>query len=230
MRKVALLQFVALFGFTGLVQAQALQIVRVQTDDPAGYVAWAADSASALLGGNPGSVSTCLPRFGAEAGVDAYFSASTPDAGSLLALDFNAPAVLRETEKVADSRTVVARDVFLTIKGGRSLEAGDRWSQMALFVETAEPARYVELIGEFEDALHANGFEDVTWAVHTMNSGDYAGLLHVALQAPSGQRLGDALDAASTASWSNFARGEFNGLRKIVRGMFIECTLHAGNR
>ena len=126
MRKVALLQFVALFGFTGLVQAQALQIVRVQTDDPAGYVAWAADSASALLGGNPGSVSTCLPRFGAEAGVDAYFSASTPDAGSLLALDFNAPAVLRETEKVADSRTVVARDVFLTIKGGRSLEAGDR--------------------------------------------------------------------------------------------------------
>ena len=230
MRTVALFQFVMLFGFTGLVSAQALQIVRVQTDDPAGYVAWAADSASALLGGNPGAVTTCLPRFGAEEGVDVYFSASAPDAGSLLALDVNAPVVVRETAKVADIRTVVARDVFLPLKPGQTREAGESWSQMALFVETTEPARYVELIEEFEEALHANGFDAVAWMVHTMNSGDYAGLLHVALQAPNGQRLGDALDAASTASWSNFARGEFNGLRKIVRGMFIECTLHAGNR
>ena len=148
----------------------------------------------------------------------------------MLSLGFNDPVVFRETAKVADIRTVVSGDVFLPLKRGRPLQAGESWSQMTLFVETAQPARYVELIAEFEEALHANGFDDVTWMVHTMNSGDYAGLLHVALQAPNGQRLGDALDAASTASWSNFARGEFNGLRKIVRGLFIECTLHAGNR
>ncbi len=230
MKKAILIQLSAMFCLASLASAQALQVVRIQTDDPAGYLAWADQSASALLGDNEGSVATCVPRFGAEDGVDAYFVSAGPNMAALLSLDLNGPVVQRETAKVAALRTVVARDVFVTLKAGSARQAGDRWSQMVLMSETSQPARYVELLGEQERALHENGFDDVSWQVHAINTGDYSGLIHAALSAPTGQRLGEALDAVSTASWSNFARGEFNELRTIVRNMVIDCSMHASNR
>ena len=113
---------------------------------------------------------------------------------------------------------------------GTARQAGDRWSQMVFFVETSQPTRYVELLEEQERVLHENGFDDVAWQAHAINTGDYSGSIHAALSAPTGQRLGDALDAVSTASWSNFVRGEFNELRTIARNMIIDCAMHASNR
>jgi hypothetical protein len=228
-KRIVQLQLLMVFGLSTVASGQTLQVVRVQTDDPAGYVAWAAESADALLGGNPGAVTTCLPRFGGEEGVDAYWVASAPDTGTILSLDLNGPVVQRETGRVADLRTVVARDIFLTVKTGRAIQPGDSWQQIAFFVDTDQPARYLELVAELERGFHANGLDDVFMEAHTMNSGDYAGKLHIAMQAPDGQRLGDALDASATAAWSNFARGDFNGVRRIVRALFIECTTHAVN-
>jgi len=230
MKKIILVQLSAMFCLASFANAQALQVVRIQTDDLSGYLAWAEQSASALLGDNEGTVVTCVPRFGAEDGVDAYWVGAGPNMEALLSLDLNGPVVQRETVEVADLRTVVARDVFLTLKPGAARQAGDRWVQNVFFVETAQPARYVELLQEQERAFHENGFDDVAWQIHAINTGDYSGLIHAALSAPTGQRLGEAIDAVSTASWSNFARGEFNGMRTIARNMIIDCAMHASNR
>ena len=228
MKSTVALILSTMFCVPDLVSAQlATEIVRVNTDDPAAYLAWAEQSAPVFLGDSQGAIGACVPRFGAEDGVNIYWFRSAPNIGTLLSFDLNAPTVQREIAKVADLRTVVAQDVFRELKERSS--PGSRWSQMALFVDTSQPSRYVEMLGEQERALHDNGFDDVAWHADTMNSGQYSGLLHAALRAPTGQRLGDALDALSTASWSNFARGDFNDLRTIVRIVFLDCAMYASN-
>jgi hypothetical protein len=228
-RSLALVLIVIL-GIPAVASAQrAFQVVRVSTDDPAGYLVWAEESAPALLGNNEGSIGACVPTFGAEDQVDAYWFNNHPNLGSLLSLDLNAPVAQRETAKIAESRSVVSRDVFVALKDSAVNEGGSHWTQYVLFVETKEPSRYVDIIGRMERALHDNGFNDVSWMVDRVQTGDYSGLLHVALSAPTGQRLGAALDAVNNASWSPFAQGAFDDFRTIVRSMFLDCSMYVSN-
>ena len=100
---------------------------------------------------------------------------------------------------------------------------------MSLFVETTQVGRYVQLLGEQETALHENGFEDAHWTVFAINTGEFTGQIVANLTAPTGARLGAALDAVQSAPWSNFVQGSYDGVRTLVNARLSECEVFAAN-
>ena len=225
---------VAAFGMTLAISVnseagQALQLVQVNTDDIPNYLAWAEEAAPVMLEDAAGAIGVCVPVFGAEEQGDVYFYSVAPNMETFLSLDLNAPNITNETAKIAERRTVVARDFAAVLKSAPTRQTGTSWSQMSLFVETTQVGRYVQLLGEQEAALHENGFEDANWTVFAINTGEFSGQVVANLTAPTGGRLGAALDAVQSAPWSNFVQGSFNGVRTLVRGTLSECEVFAAN-
>ena len=129
MKKIIVLCMSMMLWLPGLVSAQqALQIVRVNTDDVAAYLDWAEDSSAALLGDNVGAIGTCVPVFGADDPGDVFFFTVNPNQENLFGLDFNNPVLQQEIAKISDIRRVVSRDVHLTIRQGRG--AGFSWENV----------------------------------------------------------------------------------------------------
>ena len=230
MKKSILFVLSAMLGLPGLAIAQqALQVVRVNTDDVTAYLDWAAQSSTALLGDNVGAVGTCAPVFGAIDQGDIYFFTANPNLEALFSIDLNAPNIQQEVAKVAEIRTVVSRDVYVGLKVGPLPQGGPRWAQAILYVDTTAPARYVELLSEQESTLHENGFDDVSWAAYAINTGSSIGQVVSLLRAPTRARLGAALEAVQTAPWSNLVQGAFNDIRTVEQAMIADCEIYASN-
>ena len=208
---------------------QTLQLVQVNTDDIPNYLAWAEEAAPVMLEDAAGAIGVCVPRFGAEEQGDVYFYSIAPNMEAFLSLDLNAPNITNETARIAERRTVVARDIATIQKSAPTRRAGTSWSQMSLFVETTQVGRYVQLLGEQETALHENGFEDAHWTVFAINTGEFTGQIVANLTAPTGARLGAALDAVQSAPWSNFVQGSYDGVRTLVNARLSECEVFAAN-
>ena len=234
MKKIIVLCMSMMLWLPGLVSAQqALQIVRVNTDDVAAYLDWAEDSSEALLGDNVGAVGTCVPVFGADNPGDVIFFTVNPNQESLFGVDFNNPVLQQEIAKISDIRRVVSRDVHLTIRqGGAPGSLGRTSSQALFFVETTPPARYIELLNEMERRLHANGFDDVSWAAYQVLTGSDTNKVVSTLRAPTRARVGAALDAIQFAPWSNFdaEEGGFDNVRTLVHAYIADCEIYASNQ
>ena len=229
MTKTANLVFSLALVIPTVAQAgqQASQVVRVNTDDVAGYLAWAEASAPVILADASGAISACAPRFGAEAEGDIYWWSSTTSFESLLSIDVNAPAVTREIAKVAPIRTVISRDLWNALKASDlPLEAGSTFSALVLTVETKQASGYVALLTELEEALHQNGFSDVFWNAFAVTTGEFANHIMAFMNAPTLERLGAAMDAGYSESWNNLG-DQFNEIRTVVQQMVHDCYVYA---
>jgi hypothetical protein len=94
------------------------------------------------------------------------------------------------------------------------------------------PARYIELLNEMERRLHANGFDDVSWAAYQVLTGSDTGQVVSTLRAPTRARVGAALDAIQFAPWSNFdvEEGGFDNVRTLVHAYIADCEIYASNQ
>ena len=210
----------------------AVQVVTVNTEDAAAYVAWAQDSAPvfAKINNLPGVIGTCLPGAGAEEEGDAYWWSLAPSHANLFTGSPQDPAVQKETEKVKDIRTVRERDIWSVVKSSEQvLAAGDTYAAWNILIETDSPAAYLAVLNELEAAYHSNGFEDVHIAAYRVNTGDYSGNIMVSSSAPTPDRVGAIIDALEEP-WAQESMAQFEGMRKWVRGTTLQCQVHAVNQ
>ncbi|HIG62835.1 MAG TPA: hypothetical protein EYQ22_18285 [Gammaproteobacteria bacterium] len=73
---------------------------------------------------------------------------------------------------------------------------------MNILVRTKDVATYAKGLGQFETALHNNGFKDITLQAFLAETGDYTGLVMTSMA----------------------------GTREYVRGIFMDCeTIYVAN-
>ena len=216
------------------VEAMAQQvstIIRVNTDDTAAYLAWAEESIPIVMAATdvPGAGGVCVPMFGAEQEGDINVWTNHPSFAAALSVDLDTPAAAREIAKVAPIRTVVSRDLSVTIKpsGAAGLAAGSTFSLLLLRVDTDQVDLYITLLTEFEEAAHQNGFPDVDWAASNVMTGQFQGRIAVRLTAPTAERLGAMMDANQSESWATELLSQFSGIRSIVQQRVNSCYVYA---
>ena len=216
------------------VEAMAQQvstIIRVNTDDTAAYLAWAEESIPIVMAATdvPGAGGVCVPMFGAEQEGDINVWTNHPSFAAALSVDLDTPAAAREIAKVAPIRTVVSRDLSVTIKpsGAAGLAAGSTFSLLLLRVDTDQVDLYITLLTEFEEAAHQNGFPDVNWAASNVMTGQFQGRIAVRLTAPTAERLGAMMDANQSESWATELLSQFSGIRSIVQQRVNSCYVYA---
>ena len=217
------------------VEAMAQEVttlIRVNTDDTAAYLAWAEESmpiVMAAAGADPLVGGVCVPMFGAEQEGDIYVWTTTPSFAAALSVDLDAPAAAREIAKVAPIRTVVSRDLSVTIKpsGAAGLAAGSTFSLLLLRVDTDQVDLYITLLTELEEAAHQNGFPDVNFEAKNITTGEFQGRIEVPITAPTAERLGAYMDANQSESWATEVMRQFPGIRSIVQQMVHSCHVYA---
>ena len=216
------------------VEAMAQQvstIIRVNTDDTAAYLAWAEESIPIVMAATdvPGAGGVCVPMFGAEQEGDINVWTNHPSFAAALSVDLDTPAAAREIAKVAPIRTVVSRDLSVTIKpsGAAGLAAGSTFSLLLLRVDTDQVDLYITLLTELEEAAHQNGFPDVNFEAKNITTGEFQGRIEVPITAPTAERLGAYMDANQSESWATEVMRQFPGIRSIVQQMVLSCRVNA---
>ena len=216
------------------VEAMAQQvstIIRVNTDDTAAYLAWAEESIPIVMAATdvPGAGGVCVPMFGAEQEGDINVWTNHPSFAAALSVDLDTPAAAREIAKVAPIRTVVSRDLSVTIKpsGAAGLAAGSTFSLLLLRVDTDQVDLYITLLTELEKAAHQNGFPDVNFEAKNITTGEFQGRIEVPITAPTAERLGAYMDANQSESWATEVMRQFPGIRSIVQQMVLSCRVNA---
>lgn len=201
-----------------------MNVVTVNTEDYNGYMDWARKSAK-VIGSANGAVASgiCRSTAGAEVEGDIYYYTLAESMEKMLQGDVNVGKVAKEIAKMQVTRTVRLRDAYRIVKASSSTATvGQVNSNMNILVRTKDVAAYVKGLGQFETALHDNGFKDITLQAFLAETGDYTGLVMTSLGAPSRVRLGAALDARAEP-WASSIIGSWDGTREYVRGIFMDC-------
>ena len=202
----------------------SMNVVTVNTEDYNGYMDWARKSAK-VIGSANGAVASgvCRSTAGAEVEGDIYYYTLAESMEKMLQGDVNVGKVAKEIAKMKVTRTVRLRDAYRIVKTSSSTATvGQVNSNMNILVHTKDVAAYVKGLGQFETALHNNGFKDITLQAFLAETGDYTGLVMTSMAAPSRARLGAALDAR-TKPWASSIIGSWDGTREYVRGIFMDC-------
>ena len=204
----------------------AMNVFTINTSDPMGYMEWARKSAPITAPpSNTSAAGVCLSTAGAEEFGDMYFFNLFDSNVDSLSGDYYSPEIAAEIAKIANKRTVRMVDHYTPMEpAGEGFEVGLTYSNYNLNVYTKNPQAYMEALKEYEAAAQANGFEDVTLSAFQINTGDYSGQILVVTQAPNAKRLGQFLDARNEA-WSTSLGNRFPKLRKLKRGIMMNCEV-----
>ena len=206
--------------------APAMNVFTINTADPMGYMDWARKSAPITAPpSNTSAAGVCLATSGAEEFGDMYFFNLFDSHEDSLSGDYYSPEVAAEIAKIANKRTVRMIDHYSPMEpAGEGFEVGLTYSNYNLNIYTKNPQAYLEALNEYEAAAQANGFEDVSLSAFQINTGDYSGQILVVTQAPNAKRLGQFMDARNE-TWSTSLGNRFPKLRKLKRGIMMNCEV-----
>jgi len=219
--------FTVLFCLSSsLAATPATFLFTINTEQAAEYAEWLRGSAKTIAAAT-GATETglCLPRAGAVTTGDVYVYANYPSMSAAMAADFTQAAVVNEIQKNSARRTVVARDLWATVKPfSVSGSTGQKSVVSGFFVKANNVSRYLAVIKEAEAAYNKNGFGDVSIQAAIPSTGDYSGLVWVMFAAENGHRLGEAWDAQSSR-WASPIIKKARKLREIDRGFLMDCEV-----
>ena len=216
------------FGFISILMTAAsaepvMNLITVNTDDAAGYAAWAKASAPALVKANNAmAMGLCMPTSGAEIMGDLYLWSFFDSQESAYKTEPMNAAVQAEVSKMNVDRTVREWDNWRIV---RAAETSNRGYYYNVRVKTNNLSGYLAGL----DAMYAEMQKremGVTMQVFVADTGVNTGIAMVSMGSADGAALGRALDAR-TESWYSNAISNFEGERELEHGFSLICETYA---
>ena len=219
-----------LFGiylFSSLMAAAnaepVMNLITVNTNNAAGYVAWAKSSAPALVKANNAmAMGLCAPTSGAEMMGDLYLWSFFDSQETVYKTDPMNPAVQAEVAKMKVDRTIREWDTWRIV---RAAEATERGYYYNVRVKTNNMSAYLAGL----DAMYAEMQKrnmGVSMQVFVGDTGSNTGIAMVSMGSADGAALGRALDAR-TESWYRDLVSQFEGQRDLEHGFSLICETYA---
>ncbi len=222
LRRLFSLAFVSVLMTTAKAEP-VMNLITVNTNDGAGYAAWAKASASALVKANNAmAMGLCTPTSGAEMMGDLYLWSFFDSQETVYNNEPMNPAVQAEVAKMKVDRTVREWDIWRIV---RAAEVSERGYYYNLRVKTDNMSGYLQGL----DAMYAEMQKremGVTMQVFVGDTGVNTGIVMVSLGSSDGAALGRALDAR-TESWFADTLSKFEGQRELEHGFSLICETYA---
>ena len=222
LRKVFGFAFVSVLMTTASAEP-VMNLITVNTNDAAGYSAWARASAPALVEANNAmAMGLCMPTSGAEVMGDLYLWSFFDSQESAYKTDPMNPAVQAEVAKMDVDRSIREWDNWRIVRAAETTERGYYYN---VRVKTNNMSAYLAGL----DAMYAEMQKremGVTMQVFVADTGVNTGIVMVSTGSPDGASLGRALDAR-TESWYANAISNFEGHRELEHGISLICETYA---
>ena len=200
-----------------------MNLITLNTNDPAGYAAWAKKSAAKLVEANDSmAMGLCSPTSGAQVIGDHYLWTFFESQEKAWSSDPNNPVVRAEVAKLDVDRTIRTWDNWRIVRPAAVTESGYYYN---MYVETDDVAGY---LADLEGMIAEMDKRDygVTMQVFVGDTGETVGTVMISLGAADGATLGRALDAR-TESWFTDVVAGFSAQRQIVHGFSMTCETYA---
>ncbi len=204
----------------------AMNLVTINTQDTAGYVAWLKGSSKAIANAtNASTAGICRPIAGAEEEGDLYVWFMADSQQKLAEADPQSDAIMAEVAKITVKRTIKTRDIWRVVRTeGVASNNGGPFSAWNILVKTSDIGGYLNALNALKSSMNENGLEDTVLNAFVADTGKWAGMVMVSLQAPTGGRLGAAMDAR-TSPWFTEALSDLQGIREYVHGWVMSCEV-----
>lgn len=200
-----------------------MNLITVNTNNAAGYAAWAKSSAPALVKANNAmAMGLCTPTSGAEMMGDLYLWSFFDSQETVYKTDPMNPAVQAEVAKMKVDRTIREWDTWRIV---RAAEATERGYYYNVRVKTNNMSGYLAGL----DAMYAEMQKrnmGVSMQVFVGDTGSNTGIAMVSMGSADGAALGRALDAR-TESWYRDLVSQFEGQRDLEHGFSLICETYA---
>ena len=214
--------FLALFANASHSEG-VMNLVTLNTDDPAGYAAWAKGSASALVKINDSmAMGLCSPTSGAEVIGDHYLWTFFESQEKAWQADPMDPAQRAEVAKIDVDRTIRTWDNWRIVRAAEITESGHYYN---IYVETADLGSYLAGLDTLMAEMDKRGL-GVTMQVFVGDTGATVGTVMVSLGAENAATLGRAMDAR-TEDWYQKIVAGFAGQREMVHAFSMTCQTFA---
>ena len=204
----------------------AMNLVTVNTQDADGYVDWLRNSSTPIAHAmNASSAGICRPTAGAEQEGDLYVWLMSDSQQLLAEGDSQSDAIMAEVAKITVDRTIKTRDIWRVVRNeGIASVNGKPFAAWNLLIKTTDLGGYLSALDDLKTSMNENGFEDTVLNIFVADTGKWAGMVMVSLQAPSDGRLGAAMDAR-TSPWFSKALSDLQGIREYVHGWVMSCDV-----
>jgi len=215
-----------LFFTSGLVYAEpAMNLITVNTKETRAYMEWLKESSEPIAKAiGSYSAGVCRPVAGAEEEGDLYVWWMSDSHQTLASADPQSRAVMKEVAKIDVERTVKTRDTWRVVRSENGV-VGDSFATWNLLIKTSNIGEYLGALQNLKNQMNANGFDDVNLNAFLADTGKWAGMIMVSLQASSGGRLGEAMDQR-TEPWFVKALSDLEGTREYVHGWMMLCDVN----
>ena len=206
------------------VQAEpVMNLITINTNDPAGYSAWAKGSAKALVKANNAmAMGLCSPTSGAQKMGDHYLWTFFDSQATVWANDPMNPGVAAEVAKMDVDREVRMWDNWRIVRAAEVSEKGYYYN---LHVKTDNPGGYMAALDNLYSEMQERG-HDVSMQIFMGDTGETAGLLMVSLGSSDRAAMGRMMDARAEG-WFQKAVSNLDGKREIIYGFSLVCETYA---
>ena len=214
--------FVLLLPLT-LKAEPVMNLITINTQDRAGYAAWAQGSAEAISKSNGAmAMGLCSPVAGAEQQGDHYLWSFFDSQATAWSTTGQNPTVVKEVAKMKVKRTIREWDNWRILRAApTTTDGGYTWN---LVVRAENAASYLNTLDKLSAAIKENG-HNVNMQVFMADTGRWAGLFMVSLTAANGAVLGAAMDDRTQPWFSEILAG-LEGSREYVHGFALQCETY----
>ena len=200
-----------------------MNLITLNTNDPAGYAAWAKESAPKIVEANDAmAMGLCSPTSGAQVMGDHYLWSFFESQEKAWASDPMNPVVRGEVAKLDVDRTIRTWDNWRIVRPAETTESGHYYN---MYVETDDVAGYLAGLDSMIAEMDKRGF-GVTMQVFIGDTGETVGTVMISLGASDAATLGRAMDARTEGWFTEIVSG-FSAQRKMVHGFSMTCDTYA---
>lgn len=205
------------------VQAEpVMSLVTVNTNDPAGYSAWAKTNAAAISKANGAmAMGLCSPTSGAQQMGDHYLWSFFDSQESLWSADPMNPVSRKAIANMNVEREVRTWDNWRIVRAAETTEKGYYYN---LYVKTDNPAGYISVVDQLHAEMKKRGY-DVSMQVFMGDTGETAGMIMTSFGAANAAEVGRMLDARNEP-WVSKIIAKVEGKREMVHGFSMMCETY----
>jgi len=209
--------------FCAAAQAEpVMNLITVNTADPAGYSAWARSNAEAISKAN-GAMAMGLgsPTSGAERMGDHYLWSFFDSQQSAWGSDPMNPVVMKAVASMNVEREVRMWDSWRIV---RAAETPDKGFFYNLYVKTQNPSGYIAALEELHAEMKNRGYK-VSMQIFMGDTGANTGTIMTSFGSANGAEVGRMLDAR-TEPWVIDIVSKVADERVLVHGFSLLCETY----
>jgi len=220
---IKLISSTVIFACASVQAEPVMNLITINTNDPAGYAAWAKSSAPTLIEANNAmAMGLCSPTSGAQEMGDHYLWTFFDSQVTVWSNDPMNPTVAAEVAKMDVERRIRMWDNWRIVRAAEVSEKGYYYN---LYVKTDNPGGYIAALDRVYAEMQERGY-DLTMQIFMGDTGETAGMVMVSLGSSDRAEVGRMMDARSEG-WFQQALAGLDGTREIVHGFSLMCETYA---